>query len=407
MRQPARPAQARLRTLLAATVGALALLLASAVVASAAASDLSWLAAGDSYSSGEGLPHYTGRCAQAKPGSGSLAWAFVAHEALRSFVPGFATPNFVACSGATTGDFFGKQWHPRMGRFDLITFTFGGNDIGFRNALITCIARPALRRGCPSETALRARIAGFARGYQRFLEAIADRAVVPGGYVVVLGYPELVEDPAVWSRRARLTGCAHFTPSDAREIRGLAGDLNATIAVAVGAVDRERRHNIHFTFIDVNSGGSAGVSRSNRNLFEPAGGVSHNLCSHQPWINPITVIDRGSGSYHPKQAGDNAMGALAAGVIARLDWGSLAHFSGCRTPFHSGSTALGYVTSAKGISCQQAAHEASTQRVFPTGGTAHGYACTSTGVLSAPWSGWIGERCTKDWRVFRLALGGV
>jgi hypothetical protein len=46
-------------------------------------------------------------------------------------------PVLVACTGAKTGEFFKSQgkspaeWTPSMGRYDLVTFSFGGDDIGF------------------------------------------------------------------------------------------------------------------------------------------------------------------------------------------------------------------------------------------------------------------------------------
>jgi hypothetical protein len=72
---------------------------------------------------------------------------------------------------------------------------------------------------------------------------------------------------------------------------------------------------VHLTFVDVNSGGGAGISRYDQSLFEPASGPRHNLCGSQPWINGLSTIDYGAGSFHPKQAGQDAMGVLGAEVI--------------------------------------------------------------------------------------------
>jgi hypothetical protein len=80
-------------------------------------------------------------------------------------------------------------------------------------------------------------------------------------------------------------------------------------------VNAAHPNGVHLTFVDVNSGGSAGIARSDRSLFEPSSGARHNLCSSQPWLNGFSSIDYGSGSFHPKQAGHDAMGALAAQVI--------------------------------------------------------------------------------------------
>ncbi len=188
--------------------------------ASAKSTTLSWLAAGDSYSAGEGLPHATGHCAQATPGSGSEAWPFVAHEDLGNSVPTLASPTFTACTGATTNQFFHSvkikyylehitlpaEWQPSMGKFDLVTFTFGGNDVGFPGVIQQCVSKPALRLSCPSDSLLRGRIANFGQSYKSFLTKVANKAVAPGGNVLVLGYPELIEDPSLWSARSRVLG---------------------------------------------------------------------------------------------------------------------------------------------------------------------------------------------------------
>lgn len=297
---------------------------------------LSWLAAGDSYSSGEGLPHATGPCVQARPGSGSEAWAFVARSDLGNSVPAVASPTLTACTGATTSRFFSSEkisyhlrhitlsaeWQPSMGTFDLVSFTFGGNDVRFADVIKKCL-RPTLHNKCPKESALRAQIAAFGRGYGSFLTNVAKRAVVPDGNILVLGYPELIEKPSLWSKKARLLGCGHFTVAEANELRGLAGDLNATIGADVRAANRQTPNGVHFTFVDVNSGGSAGISRGDPDLFEPSKGPRHEICSSQPWLTAIDPARPLSGSYHPKQAGQNAMGALAAAVISRLQWSGL------------------------------------------------------------------------------------
>ena len=73
----------------------------------------SWLAAGDSYSSGEGLPHAEGPCARAVRGSGSLTWADVARDRIALALPALGSPRLVACTGARSGDFFSSnQWTP-------------------------------------------------------------------------------------------------------------------------------------------------------------------------------------------------------------------------------------------------------------------------------------------------------
>jgi hypothetical protein len=65
---------------------------------------LRWLAAGDSYSPGEGSSHAAGPCAQAR--SASHVWAQVAYKDLGPYAHKFAPPQLVACTGAPSWQFF-------------------------------------------------------------------------------------------------------------------------------------------------------------------------------------------------------------------------------------------------------------------------------------------------------------
>lgn len=313
---------------------------------------ITWLAAGDSYSSGQGLPIVTGGCAQ--PGrAGEHVWAQYAAQQ-PGMPPLAAPPKLVACTNAKTGEFFTPQdsnpaeWTPGMGRYDLVTFTFGGDDVNFADVVTQCVGGARLEQllwsavlapapspvnpkpsdpghTCPSDTSLRQTIASnVGDHYQQFLTKVANDAVTPGGNIVVLGYPEVVELPQFWPWWEQHAGtCYGIGTRDATELRGLAGDLNATIGQAVAAVNRAAPNGVHVHFADVNSGGN-GISPTDRNLFEPTTGARHNLCSGDSWINGISLKNL-SNSFHPNQDGQQAEGTLAAEVIGHdLDWSGLA-----------------------------------------------------------------------------------
>ena len=315
----------------------------------ASVTPLRWLAAGDSYSSGEGLPHSTGPCAQANPGSGSRAWTQAAYQDLGPDKSGFQVPTLAACTGAQSWRFFEPgtsivhvfhqrtlpaEWSRAMGRFGLVTFTFGGDDLDFGGVVKQCIGLPFAAKypsdpghRCPKDSLLRTNIASFGKGFAQLLRTIATDAVTTGGRILVLGYPELIEAPSLWPQKNRqlghcadLAGTLGLRSADAYEIRGLAGDLNATIGRDVAAVNPEHPNQVQLAFVDVNSGGSVGIARDDPHLFEPSRGVRHNLCSQAPWLNGVTTIDGGNGSFHPNQAGENAMGALAAAALVHLHW---------------------------------------------------------------------------------------
>jgi hypothetical protein len=75
---------------------------------------------------------------------------------------------------------------------------------------------------------------GVLGGYYRvFLENVANQISSPGGNVVV-GYPELVEEPNFWTGMSQVTRlCAGLNAMSPRRIRGWAAMLNALIGQAV------------------------------------------------------------------------------------------------------------------------------------------------------------------------------
>jgi hypothetical protein len=298
---------------------------------STANASISWLAAGDSYASGAGLQHTTQGCAQGTGVDGmSSAWAVVAARQLK-----LDSPTLVACTGAISDQFFNAdgsvydpEWTPSMHRFNLVTFSFGGDDIGFPSIIKHCVVGL-----CPPDQAVRQKISlldstGVYKGselippYPTFLRHVATSAVTKGGNVVVMGYPEIFEDPSLVPT---VGNCYGFTTGAMATARGWAGDLNATIGNAVAQVNAlpgAQRNWVHFTFVNPVTGQSSnGISLSNQYLFEPSKGLRHELCSagDDPWLNGISrhLTTR---SYHPNQAGEDAMGYLAAEVISRLSF---------------------------------------------------------------------------------------
>ena len=337
-----------------------------------------WLAVGDSYSAGEGLPDVsepTCQRADGQNGHASKAWAVFARDELGIALPiapdtgGRKGFDFEACTGAVSEDLFTnwnnkQEWDPNNnGRFDLVTFSFGGNNIGFETILPNCIgaswagAAAATSggivsgplgavsswlnlAGCPSESDMRKSIDGLKTGgndqhghhldpLSSFYHHVAKDVVTPGGNVVVVGYPELIEDPQFWPVFNQTIGvCQGIRRRDALLLRSMAAYLNQTIGEAV----KEANNNsagVHFTFVDVNSGQpDSGVAYSDRRLFEPSSGDRHNLCAAKPWLNGITTGVSGGDfrkerSFHPTQNGQTQEGLLVAQRIQQLDWTGL------------------------------------------------------------------------------------
>lgn len=122
---------------------------------------LRWLSTGDSYSSGEGVRGNVGACAQSR----EQAWGPRAADILEGAEFGWRIDDvvFTACTGHMAEDLFNptpegievgsdSQWEwgstqpgfPRDGVFDVITMSYGGNDIGFADVIMDCLAMPAV-----------------------------------------------------------------------------------------------------------------------------------------------------------------------------------------------------------------------------------------------------------------------
>jgi hypothetical protein len=328
-------------------VGVVQICGSAGVTANAAVSpphSIKWLAAGDSYAAGQGLSRTTKPCARGTGQNGlGTTWSISASRDLQA--KGLSTaggnPDLVACTGAISADFFtdnnaalggnkhSAQWTPKMGRFDLVTFSFGGDDVGFSSVISHCE-----KFGCPSDADERAKIAllgttgAYDKGvhippYATFLRHVANASVVHGGNIAVVGYPEIVEDASRWSPGR--TTCGGMSSGEVQRVRGWAGDLNSTIGSAVSKVDAlppSQRNDVYITFVDpVNGENVDGIGSADSNLFEPASGARHELCSQggQVWMNGL-IKSHYTRSFHPNQAGENSMGALVADVINTFNW---------------------------------------------------------------------------------------
>jgi hypothetical protein len=305
---------------------------------SGSATPITWLAAGDSYSSGQGLDHTTGACARGVAG-GALAYPIQAYDDLRKAMPGLKDPDFTACSGAVIANFFNSgdaehlpEWRPAGTRYDLVTFTFGGNTVDFSGVITQCVLgafhevhASAPGHKCPEDSWVRQQIAQeIGAPFASFLGQVAGKAVVPGGNIVVLGYPDLMANPTSWPAGNRSAdSCDGITEADAAQLRGEAGDLDARIAHDVAVVAAEHPNGVHLTFLGVNTGGKAGsvvIPRSDPYLFEPAASGSHNLCgAGAAWLNGIDGSDLDQ-SFHPSLPGNVAEGRLLAQLLPHLDW---------------------------------------------------------------------------------------
>jgi hypothetical protein len=327
-----------------AVVGVAASLMMVAGLSTAAAGQAdgrAWLALGDSYSSGEGIPgtndvanaeaHQGRDCQRATgDGTGATAWSVSARGTVSEQL-GISDFVLVACTGATTGELATQigEAEDRLGRdrWDLVTFSIGGNDIGFADVLKGCLDADNLpwsafdpSPGCDvNEAELRRRVDELRRTLTTTYDLIASR-VNPGGDVVVLGYPHLVEETARWDRwrRGVIGNCEGIQSYDVGTLRSATGYLNEQIALAVSDADgRHGSEGIHFHFLDISQ---------DPYEFNDDPGSRHALCSADPWLNGQTAsvtsgdwrIER---SFHPTQVGHDNTGRVLTTLLEgiRLD----------------------------------------------------------------------------------------
>ena len=306
-----------------------------------------WLALGDSYSSGEGLagtdPPGVGNpeCARANGRTGAEAWAVVAYDQVWGRSTLQNNQVFTACTGAVSSSDDpsqndaeaqieeAQQWLDGT-EATVVSFSFGGNDIGFGGVLKDCIDVPGgetswvkFGSGCDiDETEMRSRIDMLvgnrkisgsyyaAEALPALYDLVAENTA-PGGHVFVLGYPQIVEDLGRWPsvNRYYWQSCQRIRNKDVAMLRSATGYLNEQIGRAVLAAD-ERHPDMHFHFLDVSQ------------VYESDEG-RHALCSPDPWLNGVTVSGRSGDfrllrSFHPTQAGYSETGKKLADKIREI-----------------------------------------------------------------------------------------
>jgi lysophospholipase L1-like esterase len=221
----------------------------------------SYVALGDSYSAGLGAGSYD-------VASGDCKRSNAAYPVLWKNAHSPSSFDFVACSGAVTGDVVDRQLSALKANTDLVSITIGGNDAGFADTMTTCVLRG--ESACLSavdqskgyiENTLPARL-------DAVYDAIHGRA--PSAHVVVLGYP-------------------HLYKIDGNCVVGLSKASRSAINSAADALDgviAKRAADHGFTFGDV------------RPTFS-----GHEICTSDRWLHSVTLPVQAS--YHPTARGQS------------------------------------------------------------------------------------------------------
>jgi lysophospholipase L1-like esterase len=246
-----------MRKWLVAAILSAGAVLCLAIPAAAAAS--SYVALGDSYSSGVGTRTYynDGTSCERSP---------YAYGPIIAAKYGYAF-TFEACSGAKTTDVNSTQLGPLSSSTNLVTETIGGNDAGFSTVIEDCAG---WYFNCQSA------IDNANAFIQNQLPALLNtnysdiRSHAPNAHVVILGYPHLFTSNGATCNFDALTS--------QHEI-----ELNQTADLLDGVISNQAK--VHgFTFVDP------------RSAFN-----SHEICSSSEWLNGLS--NPVSESFHPNISG--------------------------------------------------------------------------------------------------------
>ena len=268
---------------------------------------LRYVALGDSFSSGEGVPPFRPGTDQYLPVRDTCHRSFRGYPALiagRRSSPG--TWGFWACSGALTSDMTGTNHEDpneiaqldrisRPGtsdpRVDLITVTIGGNDAQFGVVTMACFfARivPGLE-DCQADWRAKVKnaIARLRGTLPRLYRTMHQRA--PNARILVLGYPNPFPASAPPLSKCRLW----LEPADIRFFHDEVEALNASVRYAASK-----------------------TTGAQVRYLAPTGFAGHDACSDTSWFNGLNFVPTEFRySFHPNLLGQRRLARIALAAI--------------------------------------------------------------------------------------------
>jgi lysophospholipase L1-like esterase len=258
----------RVRAVLAGGLAGVVALLGSVLTLSpAGAAGPSYVALGDSYSSGVGTRTYI------SDGT-SCQRSTYAYPYLISQARGF-TLSFQACSGAKIPDVTNKQLGALSTGTAYVTISVGGNDAGFSSVITEC-AYPGWASNCDGAiNTAQSYINNSLPGALSTLYA-SIKAKAPNARVVVVGYPRLFNGEDC-------NAGTFFSGAEMTRLNATADLLNSKIAARASAAG--------FAFVNPTS------------AF-----IGHAVCGDPEWINGLS--NPVSESYHPNRTGQTAYANL-------------------------------------------------------------------------------------------------
>ena len=226
-----------------------------------AATTYSYVALGDSYSSGVGTGSYT-LDSTCKRSVYAYPYLYTQKHAGTSLT-------FVACSGAKTSDVLATQVQSVTKSTTLVTMTVGGNDIGFANLIYQCTLGDCSAALDSARANLEATVGG---ALDQVYGAVKSRAA-DGATIVVLGYPRMFSGASCF-------GTFGISSTERTKANALADALDGVIATHAS---------------------KDGVTY--KSAISPFTG--HVVCSSSPWLNGLNLFNTGE-SYHPTRSGHSA-----------------------------------------------------------------------------------------------------
>jgi lysophospholipase L1-like esterase len=247
-----------------------------------------YVALGDSYSSGEGSPPFdplAGVCDRS-----STAWpSMLARKASLTELAN------LACSGATT-DALSRPFKQPVSQlaslyaFDprFATITIGGTDLGFSGVLFDCYTGNCVRDGLLKRSGRR--LDAFAPTLRHTYKKLVGNV----SSVIVVGYPNIFP-----TTQAKTVNCGWLQPDERRQLNVLAKKLDSVTKSAVQTAQRK-------------FGRSRGFGISYASTLSAL--ARHELCTRDSWVYPLG-LSGGNNRGHPTASGQRA---IAKAVVPAL-----------------------------------------------------------------------------------------
>jgi lysophospholipase L1-like esterase len=254
----------RVRPILAGGIAAVLTLLGSVLTLGPAhAAGPSYVALGDSYSSGVGTRTYI------SDGT-SCQRSTYAYPYLIAQAKGYAL-SFQACSGATTSTVTNSQLGTLTSTTRYVTISVGGNDAGFSSVITEC-AQPGWMSDCNGAINNAQNIINNTLPGRLSTLYSTIRSKAPNAKVVVVGYPRIFNGEDC-------NAATFFSPTEESRLNQTADLLNSKLSAAASAKG--------FSFANPTS------------RF-----IGHAVCGDPEWINGLS--NPVSESYHPNRTGQSS-----------------------------------------------------------------------------------------------------